>query len=242
MEGPERFDRTGVVTRSLFGVHLEVPLSESFPLLTTKKVHFKSILCELFWFLRGETNIRCFHQNQITIWDEWADANGELGPIYGHQGRAWPGYRGETYDQLQAVIDTIRTSPYSRRLVVFAWNVGQLAEMRLPPCHVLCQFYADRLRLELSLRVYQRSADVFLGLPFNMTSYALLLHMVAQCVGYNPHHLLFAIGDAHLYKNHEAQARLQLERKPYALPTLRLNPYRRGIDECVPADVEQAGY
>jgi len=242
LEAPERFDRTGIGTRSRFGVHLEVDLSEGFPLLTTKKVHFKSILYELFWFLRGDTNIRYLHEHQVTIWDEWADPEGNLGPIYGYQWRRWPGYKGEHYDQLQAVIDTIRTNPYSRRLVVSAWNVGQLSEMRLPPCHVLFQFYAEPVRLELSLQVYQRSADVFLGLPFNVASYALLLSMVAQCVGYKPHRLLFALGDAHLYKNHEAQARLQLTREPYPLPRIELNPYRREIDEFVPEDIKLIGY
>lgn len=242
LQAPERFDRTGVGTRSRFGVHFEVNLTEGFPLLTTKKVHFKSILYELFWFLRGETNIAYLHENGITIWDEWADENGELGPIYGYQWRSWPGYKGEVYDQLKAVIDTIRVNPYSRRLVVSAWNVGMLSEMRLPPCHVLYQFYADPIRLELSLQVYQRSADVFLGLPFNVASYALLLRMVAQCVGYKAHRLLFAIGDAHLYRNHEEAARLQLTRAPYPLPTLDLNPFRREIDEFVPEDVKLVGY
>lgn len=242
LEAPIRMDRTGVGIRGLFAVQLDVPLEEGFPLLTTKKVHFKSVLYELFWFLRGETNTRYLHEHGVTIWDEWADAEGNLGPIYGHQWRCWPGYKGEVYDQLGAVVRTLRENPYSRRLLVSAWNVGQLAEMKLPPCHVLYQFYAEPHSGHLSLQVYQRSADVFLGLPFNVASYALLLHMVAQCTGYQPHRLIFALGDVHLYRNHEEQARLQLSRTPYPLPTLSLNPFRRELDEFVPEDIRLENY
>ncbi|MCX7607162.1 MAG: thymidylate synthase [Bacteroidia bacterium] len=242
LEAPQRMDRTGVGIRGTFGLHLEVDLSEGFPLLTTKKVHFRSILYELFWFLQGGTQIDYLHQHGVTIWDEWADAEGRLGPIYGYQWRSWPGYRGEAYDQLGAVIRTLRENPYSRRLLVSAWNVGQLAEMKLPPCHVLFQFYAEPDTQRLSIQVYQRSADVFLGLPFNVASYALLLMLVAQCTGYTPHRVIFALGDVHLYNNHEAQARLQLSRSPYPLPRLQLNPFKREIDDFTPEDIRLIDY
>lgn len=242
LTAPVRMDRTGVGTRSLFGIHLEVDLQEGFPLLTTKKVHFKSILYELFWFLRGETNLGYLHEHGVTIWDEWADEAGSLGPIYGYQWRQWEGYKGEVYDQLGAVVQTLRQNPYSRRLLVSAWNVGHLSQMRLPPCHVLYQFYAEPDTGRLSVQVYQRSADVFLGLPFNVASYALLLHMVAQVTGYQPYRVIFALGDTHLYLNHEAQARLQLSRTPYPLPRIELNPFRREIDEFQPEDIRLLGY
>ncbi|MEN2993363.1 MAG: thymidylate synthase [Bacteroidia bacterium] len=242
LRAPVRPDRTGVGIRGLFGLQLEIPLAEGFPLLTTKKVHFRSILYELFWFLRGETNIRYLHAHGVTIWDEWADSEGELGPIYGYQWRRWPGYSGETYDQLGAVIRTLRENPYSRRLIVSAWNVGQLLQMRLPPCHVLFQFYAEPEQGHLSLQVYQRSADVFLGLPFNVASYALLLHLVAQCVGYKPYRLIFALGDVHLYRNHEAQAELQLSRTPYPLPRIALTPHKYELDAFEPSDVRLLDY
>ncbi|MCX7764203.1 MAG: thymidylate synthase [Bacteroidia bacterium] len=242
LRAPLRMDRTGVGVRGLFGVQLDVNVQEGFPLLTTKKVHFKSILYELFWFLRGETNIRYLHQHGVTIWDEWADAEGELGPIYGYQWRRWQGYNGESYDQLAAVVKTLRENPYSRRLLVSAWNVAHLSEMKLPPCHVLFQFYAEPDTRRLSVQVYQRSADVFLGLPFNVASYALLLHMIAQITGYEPYRVVFALGDVHLYRNHEDQARLQLTRTPYPLPKIQLNPLRKELDEFVPEDVHLIDY
>lgn len=242
LSAPVRMDRTGVGTRGLFGLQLDVDLSEGFPLLTTKKVHFKSILYELFWFLRGETNIRYLHEHKVTIWDEWADEAGELGPIYGYQWRRWPGYKGEAYDQLGAVIRSLRENPYSRRLLVSAWNVAQLPEMKLPPCHVLFQFYAEPDTQRLSIQVYQRSADVFLGLPFNVASYALLLHLVAHCTGYTPHRVVFALGDVHLYRNHEEQARIQLSRTPYPLPQIALNPFKRELDDFTPEDVTLLNY
>lgn len=242
LTAPARMDRTGVGVRGIFGVQLDINLQEGFPLLTTKKVHFKSILYELFWFLRGDTNIKYLHDHGVTIWDEWADPDGNLGPIYGHQWRRWQGYRGETYDQLSAVIKTLRENPYSRRMLVSAWNVAQLSEMKLPPCHVLFQFYAEPDTRRLSLQVYQRSADVFLGLPFNVASYSLLLHMVAQVTGYEPYRVIFALGDVHLYWNHEEQARTQLSRTPYPLPRIALNPRRYEIDEFVPEDIQLLDY
>lgn len=242
LRAPLRLDRTGVGVRGLFGVQLDVNVEEGFPLLTTKKVHFKSILYELFWFLRGETNIRYLHQHGVTIWDEWADAEGELGPIYGYQWRRWQGYKGESYDQLAAVVKTLRENPYSRRLLVSAWNVAHLSEMKLPPCHVLFQFYAEPDTRRLSVQVYQRSADVFLGLPFNVASYTLLLHMIAQITGYQPYRVVFALGDVHLYRNHEDQARLQLTRNPYPLPKIQLNPLRKELDEFIPEDVQLIDY
>lgn len=242
LTAPVRMDRTGVGIRGTFGVQLDVNVQEGFPLLTTKKVHFKSILYELFWFLRGDTNIRYLHEHGVTIWDEWADEHGDLGPIYGYQWRRWQGYAGEAYDQLGAVVKTLRESPYSRRLLVSAWNVAHLPEMKLPPCHVLFQFYAEPDTGRLSIQVYQRSADVFLGLPFNVASYALLLHMVAQVTGYQPYRVVFALGDVHLYRNHEEQARKQLSRTPYPLPRLQLNPHRHELDEFVPEDVQLIDY
>lgn len=242
LTAPVRMDRTGVGVRGTFGVQLDVNLQEGFPLLTTKKVHFKSILYELFWFLRGDTNIKYLHDHGVTIWDEWADPDGNLGPIYGHQWRRWRGYRGETYDQLSAVIKTLRENPYSRRMLVSAWNVAHLSEMKLPPCHVLFQFYAEPDTRRLSLQVYQRSADVFLGLPFNVASYSLLLHMVAQVTGYEPYRVVFALGDVHLYWNHEEQARIQLNRTPYPLPRIALNPRRYEIDEFIPDDIQLLDY
>lgn len=242
LTAPVRMDRTGVGIRGTFGVQLDVDVQEGFPLLTTKKVHFKSILYELFWFLRGETNIRYLHEHGVTIWDEWADENGDLGPVYGYQWRRWQGYAGEAYDQLGAVVKTLRENPYSRRMLVSAWNVAHLPEMKLPPCHVLHQFYAEPDTGRLSIQVYQRSADVFLGLPFNVASYALLLHLVAQVTGYQPYRVIFALGDVHLYRNHEEQARLQISRTPYPLPRLQLNPHRHELDEFRPEDVQLLNY
>lgn len=242
LSAPIRLDRTGVGVRGLFGLQIEANLEEGFPLLTTKKVHFRSILYELFWFLRGDTNIRYLHEHGVTIWDEWAGPDGELGPIYGYQWRRWPGYQGEVYDQLAAVIKTLRENPYSRRLLVSAWNVAQIPQMHLPPCHVLFQFYAEPDTQRLSIQVYQRSADVFLGLPFNVASYALLLHLVGQVTGYRPHRVIMALGDVHLYRNHEEQARLQLTRSPYPLPQIRLNPLRQELDDFRPEDIELVNY
>lgn len=242
LNAPIRMDRTGVGTRGIFGVQLDISLDEGFPLLTTKKIHFKSVLYELFWFLKGDTNIDYLHKHGVTIWNEWADAEGNLGPIYGKQWRRWQGYKGEAYDQLREVIRTLHEDPYSRRLIVSAWNVGDLLQMRLPPCHVLYQFYAEPNVERLSIQVYQRSADVFLGLPFNVASYALLLSLVAQCVGYRPHRVIFALGDVHLYLNHQEQALTQINRTPHPLPILYINPTKRDIDEFVPEDIQLKGY
>lgn len=244
---PLRPDRTAVGTRGFFSYHFTVPLREGYPLLTTKKVHFPSILYELFWFLRGDTNVAYLHQHRVTIWDEWADSEGELGPIYGYQWRKWPGYKGETYDQIAQVISGLRKDPYSRRHVVSAWNVAHLPQMALAPCHVLFQFYVEvpddqkALPQRLSLQVYQRSADVFLGLPFNVASYALLLSMVAQCVGMQPHELHFTLGDVHLYVTHEEVARVQLTRTPRPLPRLVL-PAVTDIDAFEPEAIQLLDY
>ncbi|HVT30381.1 MAG TPA: thymidylate synthase, partial [Lacipirellulaceae bacterium] len=197
-------------------------LSHGFPLVTTKKMHLKSIIYELLWFLRGETNVRYLHEHGVTIWDEWAGADGELGPIYGYQWRSWPGRNGETIDQISEVIEQIRTKPESRRMIVSAWNVADLPAMALPPCHLLFQFYVADGRL--SCQMYQRSADVFLGVPFNIASYALLTMMVAQVTGLAPGEFVHTLGDAHLYENHLEQARLQLTREPRPLPTMRIDP------------------
>jgi thymidylate synthase len=220
--GVEKGDRTGTGTRSVFGRQLRFDLADGFPLVTTKKLHLRSIVHELLWFLRGETNVRYLREHQVTIWDEWADANGELGPVYGKQWRDWQGPDGSHVDQMSWVVEEIRRNPDSRRLVVSAWNVGELPRMALMPCHALFQFYVADGRL--SLQLYQRSADVFLGVPFNIASYALLAHMVAQVTGLEPGEFVHTFGDVHLYSNHVAQAELQLARTPKALPRLRLNP------------------
>jgi thymidylate synthase len=244
--GVEKADRTGTGTLSTFGWQMRFDLALGFPLLTTKKVHTKSIVHELLWFLRGDTNVRSLQQHGVTIWDEWADEQGELGPIYGRQWRAWRTANGESVDQLSAVVEGLRREPDSRRHIVSAWNVGELGEMALLPCHVLFQFWVGREgdggRRRLSLQLYQRSADVFLGVPFNIASYALLLAMVAQVTGYAPGELVHTLGDAHLYSNHLEQARLQLEREPRALPRLELTPARRALDEFVYDDVAIVGY
>ena len=221
-EGVEKKDRTGTGTRSIFGHQMRFDLAAGFPLLTTKKLHLRSIIHELLWFLKGDTNIAYLNDNQVTIWDEWADSDGNLGPIYGSQWRSWPTADGGTVDQLAGLIDLIRHNPDSRRMIVSAWNVGQLDEMALPPCHVLFQFYvADGT---LSCQLYQRSADVFLGVPFNIASYSLLLMMIAQVTGLTPGNFVHTFGDAHLYLNHLEQAQLQLGREPRSLPTMTLNP------------------
>ena len=220
--GADRGDRTGTGTRSLFGCQLRFDLTQGFPLLTTKKLHLRSLILELLWFIRGETNARSLQQNGVTIWDEWAGPDGELGPIYGYQWRSWPTPDGRSIDQLAGVLESLRREPESRRHIVSAWNVADLPQMALPPCHLLFQFYVAQGRL--SCQLYQRSADVFLGVPFNIASYALLTHMVAQSVDLAPAELVIAIGDAHLYANHFEQARLQLARAPRALPRLQLDP------------------
>jgi thymidylate synthase len=225
--GAEKGDRTGTGTLSVFGYQMRFPLGDGFPLVTTKKLHLRSIVHELLWFLRGETNIAYLKEHGVSIWDEWADANGELGPVYGRQWRAWNAGDGRTVDQISWVIDEIRRNPDSRRLVVSAWNVGDLAKMALQPCHALFQFHVAGGRL--SCQMYQRSADIFLGVPFNIASYALLTHMVAQVCALAPGDFILALGDAHLYANHLDQAREQLTREPLPLPRLRLNPGVRSI-------------
>ncbi|MBB4002256.1 thymidylate synthase [Aurantimonas endophytica] len=220
--GTDRPDRTGTGTRSVFGHQMRFDLSAGFPMLTTKRLHWKSIVHELLWFLKGDTNIAYLNANGVRIWDEWADADGELGPVYGAQWRSWPDYQGGHIDQIARVVEQIRTNPHSRRLIVSAWNPALVDEMALPPCHCLFQFYVADGRL--SCQLYQRSADIFLGVPFNIASYALLTAMVAQATGLEPGDFVHTLGDAHLYADHFEQARLQLSREPLALPTLKLNP------------------
>lgn len=225
--GHEKSDRTGTGTRSVFGWQMRFDLSAGFPLLTTKKLHLRSIIHELLWFLRGDTNIAYLKENKVTIWDEWADANGDLGPVYGHQWRHWPGRDGQEIDQIAQLIEGLKKNPDSRRHIVTAWNPADVDRMALPPCHALFQFYvADG---KLSCQLYQRSADIFLGVPFNIASYALLTMMVAQVCGYRPGEFIHTLGDAHLYSNHLEQARLQLTREPRPLPTMNLNPAVKDI-------------
>jgi thymidylate synthase len=220
--GTHKSDRTGTGTTSVFGYQMRFDLSAGFPLLTTKKVHLKSIIHELLWFLKGETNIQYLKDNGVSIWDEWADENGDLGPIYGYQWRSWPTRDGRHIDQIGEVLETLKNNPDSRRIIVSAWNVGELSNMRLPPCHAFFQFYvADG---KLSCQLYQRSADIFLGVPFNIASYAILTMMIAQVTGLKPGDFVHTLGDAHIYSNHMEQVRLQLSRDTRALPTLRLNP------------------
>ena len=220
--GTDKSDRTGTGTRSVFGYQMRFNLAEGFPMVTTKKLHLKSIIHELLWFLKGETNIRYLKENGVRIWDEWADEQGELGPVYGKQWRSWTGADGSVHDQITDLIQQINKTPDSRRLIVSAWNVGELSQMALMPCHTLFQFYvADG---KLSCQLYQRSADVFLGVPFNIASYALLTMMVAQVCDLRPGDFVHTFGDVHLYNNHFDQARLQLTRQPFALPTMRINP------------------
>jgi thymidylate synthase len=221
-EGLEKRDRTGTGTLSVFGHQMRFDLAEGFPLLTTKKLHVKSIIHELLWFLKGDTNVRYLQKHGVRIWDEWADAEGELGPVYGKQWRSWPKWDGSSIDQIKLVVEQIQHNPDSRRLVVTAWNPSDIEEMALPPCHCLFQFYVGQGRL--SCQLYQRSADIFLGVPFNIASYALLTMMVAQVTGLRPGEFVHTFGDAHLYLNHLEQAREQLTRKPYPLPTMKLNP------------------
>ena len=238
--GVAKDDRTGTGTLSTFGWQMRFDLAAGFPLLTTKKLHTRSILHELLWFLRGETNVRSLNAAGVTIWDEWADESGELGPIYGRQWRSWGTADGRQVDQIAQLVDGLRRNPDSRRHLVSAWNVGELERMALPPCHVLFQFWVGGGRL--SCQLYQRSADVFLGVPFNIASYAFLLHMVAQVTGYAPGELVHTLGDAHLYRNHLEQARLQLAREPRPLPRLVLDPTRRELAEFVFEDFALEGY
>lgn len=221
-EGVVKNDRTGTGTKSVFGHQMRFDLSQGFPLVTTKKLHLKSIIYELLWFLRGDTNVKYLHDHGVSIWDEWADEQGDLGHIYGYQWRSWPDYQGGHIDQIREVVDQIQQNPDSRRLIVSAWNVADLRKMNLPPCHLLFQFYVADGRL--SLQLYQRSADTFLGVPFNIASYALLLTMVAQVCGLQPGEFVHTMGDTHLYLNHLDQARLQLTREPRPLPRLVVNP------------------
>jgi thymidylate synthase len=233
-------DRTGTGTMSIFGYQMRFDLAEGFPLLTTKKMHLRSIIHELLWFLRGETNIRYLHENKVTIWDEWAAEDGELGPVYGYQWRSWPAADGRQFDQISQVIEQIRHNPESRRHVVSAWNVGEIERMALPPCHVLFQFYVGGGRL--SCQLYQRSADIFLGVPFNIASYALLTMMVAQVTGYGPGEFIHTLGDAHIYLNHLEQVREQLSREPYPLPQMKLNPDVNSIFDFRYEDFELVNY
>lgn len=220
--GVDRPDRTGTGTRSVFGYQMRYDLQKGFPLLTTKKVHLKSVIHELLWFIRGDTNTKYLKENGVSIWDEWADPEGNLGPVYGAQWRSWKGADGRTHDQLSRVLEDLRNNPQSRRLIISAWNVGELDKMALPPCHAFFQFYVAESKL--SCQLYQRSADIFLGVPFNIASYALLTLMVAQVSGLKPGHFVHTLGDAHLYHNHFEQAKLQRSREPKTLPVMKLNP------------------
>jgi len=225
--GVKKEDRTGTGTLSVFGYQIRFDLSQGFPLVTTKKLHLRSIIIELLWFLQGDTNIQYLHDNKVTIWDEWADAQGNLGPVYGHQWRSWPTPDGGSIDQIAKVVEMIKKNPDSRRLIVSAWNVADVDKMALPPCHCLFQFYVANGKL--SCQLYQRSADVFLGVPFNIASYALLTLMMAQVCSLQPGEFIHTFGDAHLYSNHIEQANLQLTRTPHSLPEMRLNPEVKDI-------------
>lgn len=225
--GVEKTDRTGTGTISVFGYQMRFNLEDGFPVLTTKKLHLRSIIHELLWFISGDTNIRYLHENKVKIWDEWADKDGNLGPVYGYQWRSWPAADGRKVDQLSDVIRSIKNSPDSRRHIVSAWNVGELDKMALPPCHLLFQFYVANGRL--SCQMYQRSADIFIGVPFNIASYALLTMMVAQVCGLKPGEFVHTLGDAHIYLNHTDQVKLQMKREPYKLPVMKINPDVRDI-------------
>lgn len=239
-DGATKTDRTGTGTMSVFGNQMRFNLADGFPLLTTKKLHLKSIIYELLWFLRGDTNVHYLQEHGVRIWNEWADENGDLGPVYGHQWRSWPDYNGGTIDQIQNVLDLIRNHPDSRRMIVSAWNPAEVEQMALPPCHCLFQFYvADG---KLSLQLYQRSADTFLGVPFNIASYALLLQMMAQVSGLEPGEFIHTTGDTHLYLNHLDQARLQLTRTPRPLPKMRINPDVKNLFDFHYEDFQLEGY
>lgn len=239
-EGATKTDRTGTGTKSVFGNQMRFDMADGFPLLTTKKLHLKSIIYELLWFLRGDTNVHYLQEHGVRIWNEWADENGELGPVYGHQWRSWPDYNGGTIDQIQNVVDMIKNHPDSRRMMVTAWNPAEVEQMALPPCHCLFQFYVADGRL--SLQLYQRSADTFLGVPFNIASYALLLQMMAQVSGLQPGEFIHTTGDTHLYLNHLDQARLQLTRTPRPLPTMKINPDVKNLFDFHYEDFQLEGY
>ncbi|HRU63427.1 MAG TPA: thymidylate synthase [Paludibacteraceae bacterium] len=239
-EGVYKEDRTGVGTISIFGHQMRFLLEEGFPCLTTKKLHLKSIIYELLWFLKGDTNVKYLQENGVTIWDEWADKNGDLGPIYGYQWRSWPDYKGGYIDQISEAVNTIKNNPNSRRIVVSAWNVAQLPQMKLPPCHILFQFYV--VNGTLSLQLYQRSADIFLGVPFNIASYSLLLMMMAQVTGLKAGEFIHTLGDAHIYLNHLDQVKLQLTRIPRPLPTMKINPDVKDIFSFQYSDFELINY
>ncbi|NOY36181.1 MAG: thymidylate synthase [Chlorobi bacterium] len=238
--GVRKEDRTGTGTISYFGYQMRFNLAEGFPLLTTKKLHLRSIIHELLWFLKGDTNIRYLNENRVTIWNEWADENGELGPVYGYQWRSWPAEDGRHIDQISRVIESVKSNPDSRRHIVSAWNVGELDKMALPPCHILFQFYVAGGKL--SCQLYQRSADIFLGVPFNIASYALLILMMAQVTGLQPGEFVHTLGDAHIYLNHTEQVKLQLTRTPYPLPCMTLNPERKRIFDFVIDDFILSDY
>lgn len=239
-EGTQKGDRTGTGTLSIFGHQMRFDLRDGFPLLTTKKLHLKSIIYELLWFLRGDTNVRYLQEHGVRIWNEWADENGELGPVYGHQWRSWPDYKGGTIDQIKNVVEMIKHNPNSRRMLVTAWNPAEVEDMALPPCHCLFQFYVADGRL--SLQLYQRSADSFLGVPFNIASYALLLQMIAQVTGLETGEFIHTTGDTHLYLNHLEQAKLQLTREPRPLPKMKINPDVKDIFDFKYEDFELIGY
>lgn len=239
-EGIEKTDRTGTGTKSIFGHQMRFNLEDGFPLLTTKKLHLKSIIYELLWFLKGDTNIKYLKEHGVRIWDEWADEDGNLGPVYGHQWRSWPDYNGGTIDQIQNVINLIKHHPDSRRMMVTAWNPAEIEQMALPPCHCLFQFYVANGRL--SLQLYQRSADTFLGVPFNIASYALLLQMMAQVTGLQVGEFIHTTGDTHLYLNHLEQAKLQLTRTPRTLPQMKLNPDVKSLFDFQYEDFELQNY
>lgn len=238
--GTEKDDRTGTGTVSCFGYQMRFDLAEGFPILTTKKLHLRSIIHELLWFLKGDTNIKYLQENKVRIWDEWADENGDLGPVYGKQWRSWPSPDGESIDQISNLIETIKNNPDSRRMIVNAWNVGELSEMALTPCHCLFQFYVANGKL--SCQLYQRSADTFLGVPFNIASYALLTMMVAQVCDLKPGEFVHSFGDVHLYKNHLEQASLQLTRETKSLPIMKINPEVKNIFDFKFEDFELVGY
>jgi len=238
--GVQKEDRTGTGTISAFGYQMRFDLREKFPLLTTKKLHLRSIIHELLWFLMGSTNVKYLNENKVTIWNEWADMNGELGPVYGYQWRSWPGNDGSSVDQIGRVVESVRNNPDSRRHIVSAWNVGDLDKMALPPCHLMFQFYVANG--ELSCQLYQRSCDIFLGVPFNIASYALLTLMMAQVTGLKPGEFIHTLGDAHIYKNHLGQVKLQLTRQPLPLPVMLLNPAVKDIGKFQYEDFQLTGY